>query len=414
MTARISAAILSASIALLVGIPSFGFDASTVRGAVKASNAFGFDFYLQARRGQTNFVCSPAGTTIALTMAVAGAQGETRAEMLQALHIDPENSEAAYASFAALLAALQERGRTDGLALDVATRLWIQKHLEPRPTYLSLLRDVFHTPLSEADFESGGKATVAAINQWASDATHGRVPHLLAGLSGADTIVVTNVASMTGQWLRPFDHRAAYDAKFAAPSQRTAVKVKMLKGRGGFRYAQVDGAKLIELRYLGELSMVVVLPDYSDGLEKVENRLASRYDEWVEALEPQDVDLELPRFATTTALPLVDLLKAMGIRRAFDDRQANFSDMVSASVTEAGRRNPSIGHAIQKASIETPAPLVIPYRRTRPTVDPLEGLGPLPPPQRMTFHANHPFIYVVRDVKSGQIVFLGRIVKPGI
>jgi len=143
MSTRISAAVAAASIALFAGGRAFAFDASTVDGAIKASNAFGFDFYLQARRGQANFVCSPAGAAIALTMVAAGAHGETQTEMLQTLHIDPENLDKTYGSFAAILTALNERDGKDGLALNVASRLWIRKDLDPRPAYVSLLRDVF-------------------------------------------------------------------------------------------------------------------------------------------------------------------------------------------------------------------------------------------------------------------------------
>jgi serpin B len=416
MSTRTTAAIAAASVALFASGRAFGFDASTVDGAVKASNAFGFDFYLQARRGQGNFVCSPAGAAIALAMVAAGAHGETQAEMLHTLHIDsenlPENLDKTYGSFAALLTALKERDGKDGLALNVAGRLWIQKDLKPRPTYASLIRDVFRTPLLEVDFDNRGEAAVAAINQWASDETHGRVPQILARLSGTGTIVLANVVYMTGAWPQPFEQRATYNAKFNNPPKKTTVK--MMKQLGRFGYAQVDGAKLVELPYRGGLSMIVVLPDESDSLEKIENRLGGHYDEWVGSLELQKVDLELPRFTATTELPLVDLLKAMGILRAFDRRQANFSDMANCSVSEADCQNLYIGDAIQKARIATnergtEAAAVTVVKIYRIAVS--GGLDP-PPPRPVTFHANHPFMYVVRDVKSGAILFMGRMVKP--
>lgn len=405
MRTRISAAIVSASIAFLVGGRSFGFNASTVEGAIKASNAFGFDLYLQARRGQLNFVFSPAGATAALTMTAAGAHGKTRAEMLHALHIDPENFDQTYAAFAAILTALKGHDGNDGLSLNVATHLWVRKNLEPRPIFLSLLHDVFHVPLSEVSFDRRGEGAVAAINQWASDETHGRARQVIARLSGADTVVLTNVASMTGAWGLPFEERATYDAEFTAPLQRTAVKVKMMKRLGRFRYSQVDGAKVIELFYQGELSMIVVLPDGSDDLEKIENRLGDRFDEWVEALEQRDVDVELPRFATTTVLPLANLLKAV--------TQANFPEMASDSFAQADRQNPPIGRAVQTASIETPAPINTPSRRVKLSGDPILYVEPVRSLERRSaFHANHPFMYIVRDVRSGQIIFMGRIVNP--
>jgi serpin B len=154
--------------------------------------------------------------------------------------------------------------------------------------------------------------------------------------------------------------------------------------------------------------MIVVFPDEADGLEKIENRLGGHYDEWVGSLELQKVDLELPRFTATTELPLVDLLKAMGILRAFDRRQANFSDMANCSVREADCQNLYIGDAIQKVRIETPAPVITIHHE--PKIDILILRPETPRP--VTFHANHPFMYVVRDVKSGAILFMGRMVKP--
>jgi serine protease inhibitor len=94
---------------LLAGGCATTFEASTVDGAVKASNAFGFDFYRQTRAGQENFVGSPARAAIALTMAAAGARGETQSEMLHILHIDPGQADQTYGSFAAILTALNER-----------------------------------------------------------------------------------------------------------------------------------------------------------------------------------------------------------------------------------------------------------------------------------------------------------------
>jgi serpin B len=411
MSTGISATIAAASIALFASGRAFGFDVSTVEGAVTASNAFAFDFYLQARRNQGNFVCSPAGAAIALTMVAAGAHGETQAEMLHTLHIDsenqPKNLDKTYKSFAALLTALNERDGKDGLALNIASRLWIRKDLKPRPAYTSLLRDVFRTPPLEVDFDKGGKAAVAAINQWASDETHGRVPQILGRLRGTGSIVLANVVSMAGTLQQPFEKGATYDAKFISPPRRTAVKIKMMKRIGHFGFAQVDGATLVELPYWGGLSMIVVLPAESDGLEKIENRLGGHYDEWVGALEHREVDLELPSFSTTTALPLANLLRAMGIMRTFDRRQANFADMASASIGEDGRQNPYIGDAIQKVRIETAASFITIEHNDK--LDYLR-LGP-PPPPPVIFHANHPFMYVIRDVNSGVILFMGRMVK---
>ena len=133
MSTRIFAAIAATSVAWFAGgcattspkAPATTFEASTVDGAVKASNAFGFDFYRQGRKNRDNFVCSPAGAAIALTMVAAGARGETQAEMLNTLHIDPADLDQTSASFAAILMALKSHDGKDGLVLNVADRVWV-------------------------------------------------------------------------------------------------------------------------------------------------------------------------------------------------------------------------------------------------------------------------------------------------
>ncbi len=401
---RVSAAIAATSLALLAGGCASSFKASTVDGAVKACNAFGFDFYRQARRDQDNFVCSPAGAAIALTMVAAGAEGETQNEMLHTLHIDPANLDETYRSFAAILNALTSRNGNDGLVLNVADRVWVQKDLKLRPEYVSRLRDGFHAPLAKVDFATNREAALSAINQWSSDETHGRIPQILGKLNPAARMVLANAVYMMGGWQQPFDERATYDGKFTTVEEETSVK--MMRQISMFRYAQVGGAKLVELPYKGGLSMIVVLPSDVDGLERIEDQLGTSHAGWIGALEYKKVDLELPRFTVETELPLVGMLKTMGIRQAFDPNHADFSGVTETRLF--------IGDAIQKAWLETnekgtAAAAVTAFEMD--LVNQSQALGP-PPPPPVIFHANHPFLYLIRDVKSGAIIFMGRMVKP--
>jgi serpin B len=407
MRTRLSAAIAATCVALLAGgCATTSFKASTVDGAVKASNAFGFDFYRQAREGQDNFVCSPAGAAIAPTMVAAGARGETQAEMLHTLHIDSTNLDQTYGSFAAILAALKSRDGEDDLVMNVADRVWVQKDLKLLPDYVSLLRDGFRSPLAEVDFKTNNEAALLAINQWASDETHGHIPQILAGLKDAVRMVLVNAVYMMGAWQQPFEENPTYNSKFATLNKETMVR--MMKQVSTFRFAEVRGAKLIELPYRGGLSMIVVLPSDVDGLAKVEDRLSGSYPDWIGALKHREVDLELPRFTVTTELPLIPMLTAMGIRRAFDPDRADFSGMAGPEVTLF------VGNAIQKAWIETNEMGTEAAAVTAVEVHEvlLHAIDKPPPPPPVIFHADHPFLYLIRDVKSGAILFVGRVVKP--
>jgi serpin B len=325
--------------------------------------------------------------------------------MLRTLHIEPANLDQTYASFAAILTALKSRDGKDGLSLNVADRVWVKKGLELRPDYVSLLGDSFRAPLAEVDFLTNSGAALSAINQWASDETHGRIPKILEKLSNAAGLVLANAVYMMGAWQQPFAESATYDGKFTnAKKKETAVR--MMRQVSSFRYAHASGVKLVELPYKGGLSMLVVLPDDVDGLEKIEDRIGSSYAEWVRALEYTLVDLEFPRFITPTTLPLVSLLQAMGIRLAFAPKRADFSGMTAEARL-------FIGDAIQKTWIATnengteatAVTVVVMFSETSGDSDP-------EPPPPVIFHANHPFLYLIRDVKSGTILFVGRMVNP--
>jgi len=408
MTQRISAVEAAVCVTLFAGgCATTSFRVSTLDGAVKAGNAFGFDLYRAAKAGRGNFVCSPAGAAIALTMAAAGARGETQAEMLHALHAAPADLDQAYRAFASVLTTLISRDGEDGLVLDLANRVWVQKDLRLRPHYVSLLRDVFRAPLAEVDFKTDREAALLAINQWGSQQTHGRIPQILAKVNPKARMVLVNAVYMMGEWQQPFVESATHDGKFTTAKEVTTVK--MMRQVSRFRYAQVRGAKLVELPYKGGLSMVVVLPTDVDGLEKIEDRLGGSYADWIGALEYKEVDLELPRFTVATELALVGLLMKMGIRRAFKPDLADFSGM-----TEEVEARLFIGDAIQKAWIGTDengteAAAVTAVVMEVHSIGKLERL---PPPPPVIFHANHPFLYLIRDVKSGGILFLGRIVEP--
>lgn len=407
MSARVWVAVTTTCVALSGGGCATSFEASTVAGAVKASNAFGFDLYGQARGGRDNFVCSPAGAAIALTMAAAGARGETQAEMLHPLHIESANLDQTYASFAAVLAALKDHDGKEGLSLSVADRVWAQKGETFRPEYLSLLRERFQAPLAEVDFGRAREAAISAINQWASDETHGRIPQIIDGLDERTTMVLTNAVYLNAKWRNPFVGGDTRDAGFTTAEGK--ITTKMMRQSDEFRYAEMGGAKLVELPYKGGLLMIVVLPESNDGLSRIEDRLASSYGGWIEALEARIVDLELPRFATKNTLPLVGLLQAMGMRQAFQE-SADFTGLRDYKPHE---EEMWIGNAIQNAWIETnefgtEAAAVTDVEVRMIVIRGRKG----PPLRRAIFHADHPFLYLIRDPGTGVILFAGRVVNP--
>jgi serpin B len=385
--------------ALAGGCATARFNASTPEGAVKASNAFGFDYYREVRKGRDNFVCSPAGAAIALTMVTAGARGETQAEMLSVLHIEPANLEQTYASFAKVQTAVQSRNGQDGLVLTMVDRAWVDKRFMLAPAYQSLLGDVFRAPIVQLDFRNDNQAALDAINQWSSDESHGRIPTIFEKVQGP--LVLANAIYMLGEWQNPFSASATGDDRFA--SATGSMSVKMMKQRDEFRFAQVSDAKLVELPYKGGLSMVVVLPEKVDGLARIEDEIASSYADWIQNLNIRPVDVKLPRFTAETKLDLINPLTELGMHLAFGG-DADFSGI-------DGCKDLYIAQAVQKAWIVTSEKGTEAAAVTAIELEFKSEIEP-PPQPPVVFHADHPFMYLIRDTESGEILFMGRVVKP--
>ncbi len=381
------------------------FDASSPDGAVKASNRFGFDLYARVKQDRGNVICSPISASIALTMTAAGAGGKTLAQISNVLHLDPGRLPESHASFASLLTALNQReAEPAGLQLRVADRLWGQKDVSFKREFLSLLEDRYRAPLAEVDFVHATEAARDAINRWAAERTHDRIPQIIppGALDRDSRLVLTNAVYFKGAWFYPFEPSATADLPFSTPAGPRVAR--MMARTADVRHTAVRGAALVELPYKGGLSMVVILPDAVDGLDEVESRVAASYPEWIAALRPKRVDLQLPRWKVSSDLPLKETLAAMGMPAAFEVG-ADFGGIADIKPLY-------VYNVLQQAFID-----VDEEGTEAAAVTAVEMVGVAeqvePELERVVFHANRPFMYVIRDVETGAVLFVGRVVEVG-
>jgi serpin B len=369
-------------------------------GAATATNGFGFDLYDELRKAPGNLIFSPASAEVALAMASAGARGETLDEMarvLRVVHLDD-----AHASFGDLLDSLNRRDGDDGVTIHLANRLWGQAGTAFQSAFLAVMRDRYRAPLGEVEFAHAPQATAAAINAWAAHETHDRITNIIepAGLPTDTRLVLANAVYFKGAWKLPFETSATADEDFAAPSAK--VKVRMMHQHSWLSYAQIRGAQVVEMPYLGGFTMVVVLPDDVDGLAAIEGRVGDEYDGWIAKMRQHEVDLKLPQWKTTSTFDLVPMLEALGMNRAFTD-QANFSAMGDASLR--------IDQVRQKAFVESNEKGTEAAAVTAVSMESVSEEVPPPPPPAV-FHADHPFLYVIRDPTTGLVLFIGREIDP--
>jgi serpin B len=374
--------------------------ASQVEQVVRANNAFTFDFYRAVRKDETgNLFCSPYSLATALSMTMAGAAGETDAEMRRVLLATlPEAN--LHLAAGALIASLNRGTALLGYELATANRVWAQEGLPFLDTCLDILRTDYLAELGTVDFTKDSESCRAGINAWVESRTHDRIPDLFpAGSIDANTrMVLANAIYFKGRWEVEFDPAETRDHSFRVDAARS-VTVPIMHRELEARFGGDETVRIVELPYQGkDLSMLVILPLAEDGLTAVEESLSvEQLDAWMSTLESHTGNVYLPRFRFTAQFALNQVLPGLGMPQAFDPTRADFSDL-------DGRRDLSLQAVVHKAFIAVNEEGTEAAAATGVSV----GIVSLPP----EFRADHPFLFLIRDNVTGSVLFLGRVEDP--
>mgnify|MGYP005836487607 CR=1 FL=1 len=376
---------------------------------VEGNTRFALNLYAQlvAQDPQGNHFLSPFSISTALAMAAVGARGETQAEMVHTLHLPDQ----AYAIFGHLLRDLRGNPAKQGFTLSTANALWAQQGYPWRAEYKKLLQQDFGAGLFDVDFVSQPEQARNTINKWVENETREKIKELLPQgvITPLTRAVLTNAIYFKGDWLSKFDKANTQEQPFTR-LDGSQVKVPLMSQSKPkeCRYAAMPDLQVLDLPYAGKrLSMTILLPRKHDGLPALEKQLdAEKLKQILGALRPDDeVRVFLPRFRLEMQEPyrLKEPLATLGIKKAFTEREANFSGM------HTGPEKLYITDVLHKAFVEineegteAAAATAVVFRATS---------GRYPPP---IFRADRPFLFLIRDQHTGSILFMGRVVDPSV
>jgi serpin B len=377
----------------------------------KGNNALAFDVYGKTRTKAGNLALSPISISTALTMTWGGARGETAAQMKKVLHAEGAADKAMDVS-GKLLASFGNEGNK--VTLRVANRLFGEKAYTFEQAYLDRTQAAFGAPLEALDFKHAADASRVHINDWVAKQTQDRIKDLLpAGSLDPDTrLVLTNAIYFLGDWQSPFNKESTRPAAFHATATSTK-DVPTMNQVEHFSFAATDGVKVLEMPYEGgEVAMTLVLPDAPAGLDAVEQRLSPELlAKWIGAMQSDRVLVALPKFEINPAasLSLGDTLQALGMPLAFDREKADFTGMANPP-SPADRL--FISKVFHKAFVKLDEKGTEAAAATAVVMARAGGMAPSKPPSE--FRADHPFLFFLRHVKSGAILFMGRVSDPGV
>jgi serpin B len=376
-----------------------------VQALVENNNTFAVDLYGALRMQDGNLIYSPYSISLALAMTYAGARGETESQMAQALHFLPQDQ--IHPAFNALDLQLAERGKAQSkeeapLQLHIANAVWAEQTYPFLKTFLDTIALHYGAGIRLADFINQHGVVRKEINDWVSDQTEEKIKDLIPeGMLSPDTrMALVNAIYFKADWLHAFDANSTQDAPFHL-LDGSVVTVPTMHQDAFIPYAKGDGWQAIELAYQGETAaMDIIVPD-EGRFEEFESSLDNETTSAILAgLQPTSVMLALPKFEFESAVGLRDQLTALGMQDAFDPDVADFSGMTE-------RNDLYISDVIHKAFVAVDEKGTEAAAATAVIMDTTSA-----PMFDVTLSIDRPFIFLIRDVPTGQILFLGRVLNP--
>jgi serpin B len=374
-----------------------------VNAVVNANNQFAFELYSKYKDEyrDDNIFFSPYSISTALAMTYEGARGKTSGEMQSVFHF-PENSDVRRPAFAKIYNEINKKEKGKQYKLHTANALWAQKDCQFLNEYFGTTEKYYRGKVTNLDFRSEPEPSRITINNWVEDQTNDKIKDLIpsGGICPLTRLVLTNAIYFKGTWVLQFNKNKTREADFGVSPTKT-VKAEMMSLTGEkakFNYAETAHLQILEMPYEGEeLSMIVLLPK-EDTLDKLEQSLTvEKLNEWRGMLQKERVDVYMPKFKFETKYFMAQDLAEMGMPSAFTG-EADFSGMT-------GKRDLYISQVIHQAFVEVNEEGTEAAAATAAIME--EGAV-----MSKVFRADHPFIFIIQQKDTGNILFLGKVVDP--
>ena len=391
------------SVTFLIAVFSVSFAISTEaspsgpslnENLVKGNTAFAVQLYRELGTREGNLFFSPYSVSSALGMTYAGARGNTAREMAGVLHFDLGQTEL-HPAFKGLKKELAATTKKSGQKLNIANALVLTGG-NVSGEFKTILKKNY-----DAKIFGGG---LDQINGWVKQRTEGKIEKILEELDPNSVCVLLNAIYFKGVWESQFQKNQTHDVPFRVTASNK-VTVPFMYQKSDFKMLTGNDFKAISIPYKGKsLSMVILLPQAVDGLAALEKQLTTQMlKEWVEKLDKQgvkEIELYMPKFKLETTYDLVSHFKNMGMKDAFDVA-ADFSGMGWP------KGDLWISQIKHKAFVE------VNEEGTEAAAATAVEMATKSIPYSPVFRADHPFLFLIRDDRSGAILFMGRMAHPG-
>ncbi|MGA2035464.1 MAG: serpin family protein [Thermoguttaceae bacterium] len=375
-----------------------------IREVVDGNNEFGMELYRTLGERQTgNLVLSPYGVRLGLAMAFAGAREETKKQMARTLHLTLPDAKIHPAIAMANRTVLGDKQRK--CQFKVVNRLWGQRGHALRPRFLETIRQNYGADVQLLDFAENSENARQAINGWIEQKTERKVSDLIGPgvLNPKTVLLLTDAVYFKGRWEEAFWKDFTKEAPFHLLSGEGVI-VPMMRDRRLCSYYEGEGVQAVALDYADqEFSMILLLPKEIGGLAALEHRLTPQRLRQSLPRRAREVVVYIPRFRLVSQTDIRGALKSMGMNRVFQPQEADFSNMSSSGPLY-------ISAVMHKAYVDLDEKGTEAAAATSVEIaaSPAREEGEEP----AVFRADHPFLFLIQENKTGSVIFVGRVANP--
>ena len=373
---------------------------TSVEEVANLNNMLGFEMFSNlAQEKNENTFFSPYSISSAFSILYEGARGTTQDEIQSVFHfIKDDKTRRDYSH--QIISDLNKPSAN--YILSTANALWVQDKFQILDEYKDLTETDYLSKTENLDFVTYPEESRQTINSWVEEKTNDKIKDLLpqGSINDMTRAVITNAVYFLGNWTVQFDEKLTKEDDFKISEQQT-VKVPMMNVEQHFNYGSTDDLQILQMSYKGEdLSMFVLLPKDNDLVSLEQKLSVENLNEWKGALIKKQVNVYLPKFKLETEYSLNENLAQMGMRSVFEPGIANLSGINGNTDLYVTGVFHKAFVAVDEKGTEAAAATGIVVGTT--------SVGPQPE----IFRADHPFIFLIQDERTGLILFMGKVVDP--
>ncbi|TWJ01571.1 serpin B [Mucilaginibacter frigoritolerans] len=279
----------------------------------------------------------------------------------------------------------------------IANSIWYNQNLSVLPQFLQTNNTYFNAKVQSLDFSNS--SSVNTINSWVNTQTNGAIPSIVNQIQAGDEMYLVNAIYFKSIWNEKFDPAKTIPLPFTL-ADNSQVQTSFMDGKIDFKRYDNSEVHVFELPYSNNrYSMVIAMPETGTSVTQLAAGLDSaKWNLWINSLNPINSELKLPKFKFSYSASLNGPLAELGMGIAFSNA-ADFSGINATLPLQISRVDHKAYIDVDESGTTAAAATVVVVGT---------AAAPIPPPTVI----DHPFIFVIRQVNTGLILFAGVMNNP--